>query len=429
MLRTRFISALLLLCAALGSAFVLRAAQQDPTANFAAQPSTSERLKKPGWWPTKHSARAEAYAGTTSCASCHSEIAASQKMAEMARTAQLASASPILESKPTHEFKVEQYAYKVTSNPPAVTVSDGKQSIRAPLAWAIGSGAIGQVYFAPHNDITYETQFTYYPDIHAFDTTTAHARVPSGLDAALGKQLSNSDVRKCFSCHSTGMTAAEPFDPHRVALGIQCEACHGPGIDHAQAMKRNDENGRDLIFNTKQLSPADQVDFCGACHKSAVDVASDGLSGVPTVRFPAYRLEMSRCWGTSGDRRIVCAACHNPHKPLVHELASYDKNCLACHQNRSATAKPSVSATSTDAWVPHSERVLFARTVGSNTVSPEPPAQNQSTDKSNLPGKACPVATSNCASCHMPKYELPDAHHRFTDHRIRSAREGDPYPD
>jgi hypothetical protein len=29
----------------------------------------------------------------------------------------------------------------------------------------------------------------------------------------------------------------------------------------------------------------------------------------------------------------------------------------------------------------------------------------------------------------MPKYELPDAHHRFTDHRIRIAREGDPYPD
>jgi hypothetical protein len=28
----------------------------------------------------------------------------------------------------------------------------------------------------------------------------------------------------------------------------------------------------------------------------------------------------------------------------------------------------------------------------------------------------------------MPKVELPGAHYKFTDHRIRIARPGDPYP-
>jgi len=44
------------------------------------------------------------------------------------------------------------------------------------------------------------------------------------------------------------------------------------------------------------------------------------------------------------------------------------------------------------------------------------------------PGPACPVGTTKCTSCHMPKIELPDFHHEFTDHRIRTVRKGDPFP-
>ena len=42
--------------------------------------------------------------------------------------------------------------------------------------------------------------------------------------------------------------------------------------------------------------------------------------------------------------------------------------------------------------------------------------------------KTCSVAKENCASCHMPKIELPGAHARFTDHQIRIARAKDAYP-
>jgi formate-dependent nitrite reductase cytochrome c552 subunit len=38
------------------------------------------------------------------------------------------------------------------------------------------------------------------------------------------------------------------------------------------------------------------------------------------------------------------------------------------------------------------------------------------------------VAKANCVTCHMPKIELPGAHARFTDHQIRIARAGEPYP-
>jgi formate-dependent nitrite reductase cytochrome c552 subunit len=38
------------------------------------------------------------------------------------------------------------------------------------------------------------------------------------------------------------------------------------------------------------------------------------------------------------------------------------------------------------------------------------------------------VAKANCVECHMPKVDLPGAHHKFTDHQIRIARAGEPYP-
>ena len=42
--------------------------------------------------------------------------------------------------------------------------------------------------------------------------------------------------------------------------------------------------------------------------------------------------------------------------------------------------------------------------------------------------KACPVAKTNCVSCHMPKLDLPGAHYKFTDHRIRIVKPNEPYP-
>jgi hypothetical protein len=112
-----------------------------------------------------------------------------------------------------------------------------------------------------------------------------------------------------------------------------------------------------------------------------------GATGLQTVRFPAYRLEKSRCWGTQGDTRVTCYACHNPHAPLERRPAAYDGACLQCHR-----------------------------------------LEHQQTDAQH-PGAACPVAKSNCVTCHMQKYELPEMHAKFTDHMIRVVRSGAAIPD
>jgi len=94
------------------------------------------------------------------------------------------------------------------------------------------------------------------------------------------------------------------------------------------------------------------------------------------LRFPAYRLEQSRCWG-NGDARLTCIACHDSHKPRVQDAAFYDKVCMGCHSPASAGLK----------------------------------------DRGHAIG-ICKVANHDCVSCHMPKYTIPSMHTDFTDHKI-----------
>lgn len=136
-----------------------------------------------------------------------------------------------------------------------------------------------------------------------------------------------------------------------------------------------------MIFNPASLDAPSSVDFCGSCHRTWWDVFQAPEKAVSIVRLPAYRLEQSRCWG-NGDARITCVACHNPHMPLVTESTQYDQKCLSCH-------------------------------VASSSMTPS----------ADHPGAGCPVKSADCTSCHMPKYELPQMHSKFTDHRIRIVRD------
>jgi hypothetical protein len=126
------------------------------------------------------------------------------------------------------------------------------------------------------------------------------------------------------------------------------------------------------------LSAEEMSELCGGCHRTWSQIALNGPRGVLNVRFQPYRLANSKCYDAT-DSRIRCSACHNPHRPLETNVASYDARCSACHSAAGHT-------------------------------------------------KTCSVAKENCITCHMPKIELPGAHKRFADHQIRIVRAGEPYP-
>ena len=310
----------------------------------------------------------------------------------MFKAASRVSDSILLQQHPELRFSDESYSY-VLSHTPSETkflIKDKTNAFSADAGWAFGLGEISQTYLIKQHDTFVESRLSYFRSLQGLDITPGHAAAaPAPIEKALGDPQQPETVRRCFGCHATASTVSGTFDPEHAILGVTCEACHGPGATHVTAMDAGQIAAASATtLNPKRLSPVDSVDFCGACHRTSVDVVLDlpPHIGVTNLRFQPSRLERSLCWGTSGDPRITCMACHDPHKPLVRDSAAYDGNCLQCH------AGP---ATPPDAKL----------------------------------APACRVGTKDCASCHMPKYEIPWVHGVFTDHFIRIVHPDAPFPE
>jgi len=309
----------------------------------------------------------------------------------MAQTSMEPSSSDQLRTHQEISFSLGPYSYRITRSgaQELYSVSTGTQTISEPFTWAFGAAGNGQSYLFNHDGKLYEARLTYYRTKDAFDISPNHPTTPSpSLEEAIGRHISSEEAAKCFGCHTTAATVSDKFEPEKSMPGITCEQCHGPGAAHVAAQKSGlGDSGIGAELNPARFPPPEAVDFCGTCHRTWWDVTLDGLTGTGTVRFPAYRLEKSRCWG-KGDARVTCMACHDPHKPLVKESASYDGRCLSCHRNS--------------------------------------PTAQRSADH---PGSPCTVAQQDCASCHMPKYEIPEMHTKFTDHMIRVVRKDGVFPE
>lgn len=291
------------------------------------------------------------------------------------------------------KFDLGPYRYEIETQPskPVMTIRTADASLSVELLWVFGSGHMGETYIYSKDGKYYESHLSFYVGPQVLDITPGQSRaLPASLEEAAGRLMPAAETHVCFGCHTTASTTSNQLAPNASFPGVTCEACHGPGAKHVAAARAHAEKrGSGLILNPARLERVDYVDFCGACHRTWQDVLSSHVagSGEVNVRFAPYRLENSRCW-KEGDARLTCVLCHDPHKPLVHELGSYDSNCLQCH---------------------------VASAGGKRTP--------------NRPGAACPVATAKCVSCHMPKVEPPNLHSAFTDHWIRIAKPGGAYPD
>jgi hypothetical protein len=294
----------------------------------------------------------------------------------------------VLQSHPRLEFRNGSYAYQIVreGNRSIYTIADGKDSISEPVLFCFGQGKAGQTYVFQHKGVFYESRVSYYQETQALDFTILHPRsAPDSLAAGLGRPMTMEAAQGCFACHSTAAVSAEKLQVDHLMPGITCEGCHGPGEKHIAAIKAGH---RDLqIFNPAKLE-ADELsqEFCGACHVSfekALLMPRQG--GTNNLRYQPYRIFNSR--GHSGDARISCVACHDPHDKLAEGAAFYDSKCLACHLT---TRDQATTVTRSAA--------------------------------------ACPVSKQDCTTCHMPKIELPGGHSKFTDHWIRIVKPGEPIP-
>ena len=358
--------------------------------------TTEDHLSDKGWWPTRRALATDVFVGDSACAKCHAPLVSGQVGSAMLRAASrragtLESGGPV---PGTFQSGSYFYTFLHADSGYVLEVKSGGDSLRSDVQWTFGAGNHGQTYLLEEEGAFYEAQVSSFAT-HSLGLTPGHADVSEGsLQHALGNRLSSLETARCFSCHTTAWSTGGKLDTTKAVPGVHCEACHGPGVRHITAMQEGRSgDATPTIFNPAHLNPAASVDFCGACHRTSMDIVLSGVpNGVSGIRFQPYRLEKSRCWNKAQDARLTCVACHDPHEPLVHDTAFYDAKCLSCHSRQD----------------PLRQGVAFSKS----------------------PGKAfvCPKAKASCTTCHMPKYNVPEMHSQFTDHFIRIVRTENAFP-
>lgn len=325
-------------------------------------------------------------ATTAACATCHAEQASTHGATGMANALEDVRTCDILKSHPKLTFEDGPYHYEIAreGDTSQYQVSDGKQTLRIPIGWAFGLGSAGQTYVFQINGRFFESRVSFYKALNGLDLTMgAQAVRPGNLEEAAGHMLDGEAARACFNCHATHASVDRQLNLTAMVPGVQCERCHGSATAHLAAVRGGDAKAGGMRKLSK-MSSEDTSDFCGQCHRTWSQIATNGPRGINNVRFQPYRLTNSKCYDVD-DARIRCTACHDPHQEVVATPASYDAKCLACHAaGVHAAAKASA--------------------------------------------KRCPVATGNCSTCHMPRLALPGSHNLFTDHQIRIVRKNETYP-
>jgi Cytochrome c554 and c-prime len=316
----------------------------------------------------------------SACAACHRTEATRYRATPMADALEKVNGCTILKQHPDLSFQEGPYHSRIArqGDRSILTVTHGSETLTIPLLWAFGHGKAGQTYVFEYDGAMYESRVSFYNALGALDLTMgALGSSPHSIVEAAGRRMDDIGARDCFGCHSNGGVTEKKLHLESLVPGVGCQSCHGPAEKHTEAVRVGDPVAAELP-HLGALSAGDLADLCGRCHRTWSQIALNGPRGVNNVRFQPYRLVNSKCFDPE-DRRIRCAACHDPHGEVETNLATYDAKCTACH----AAA---------------------------------------------LHTKVCRVAKANCVGCHMPKLDLPGAHAQFTDHQIRIVRAGDPYP-
>ncbi len=320
----------------------------------------------------------EANASPSACAPCHRAQTSAFANAGMTRALESGKNCAILRANPKLTVRIGGYSYEIarSGDESIYTVTDGKETIRIPIDWAFGQGVAGQTYVFPRAGRWYESRVSYFSALRGLDLTMgAQTIAPRNLLEAAGRLAEPAEMGQCFDCHATGVLKFPRPALSAMIEGVQCERCHGVSEAHLRAVRTGSAG---TMRKLGALTTEEMSEFCGQCHRTWSQIAMNGPRGIQNVRFQPYRLGNSKCYDT-GDNRIRCTACHDPHRDVETRAGAYDSKCAACHS-------------------PGSSRI-------------------------------CRVAKKDCVTCHMPRLELPGAHKKFTDHMIRIVKANEPYPD
>ncbi len=167
---------------------------------------------------------------------------------------------------------------------------------------------------------------------------------------------------RCLECHASYIGArtdqmmrlnvAEQFDKSTLVYSVDCERCHGPAAQHVD-FQTNNPGVKTAKFITlySALPRVRRMDMCAVCHsgnRSQMLKSTFGFKPGDTLanfKLPDFvrasdtgkldvhgnqfqLLEGSKCFINS---KMDCATCHDTHQNQRGNTVLFTQKCLGCH--------------------------------------------------------------------------------------------------
>jgi predicted CXXCH cytochrome family protein len=188
---------------------------------------------------------------------------------------------------------------------------------------------------------------------------TAHAGAWTTLATSVGEDVS------CRACHTTnalgntieGAVGGYFAQPDSRYHDVQCESCHGPGLDHVRTPTRDTwplaslAVGTDLSSGCGECHTGDHQPFVEQWASSRHANVRASPAGNPSCSSCHRGQDVLRSWGVRSEYQeknatehlpIGCGVCHDPHDAtnpkqlrMPIDVASEEENlCMQCHHKR-----------------------------------------------------------------------------------------------
>jgi hypothetical protein len=336
--------AALLACAAAGLPALLAALPgcRSPGAHPSVEPASDTQLVDstgasgiPVHRPVPLAALA-AYAGSEACVACHPRQAGQIRTHHahtLARVDATRSGPLFQRSDRVDDPRLlATYRPAVQAGKCVLQATQGRSTEVTEAVYAFGSGNRAFTYLGRYGGPVVELRLTYYRQAGRWDFTPGQS--PGyPVSTLLGRALEKKEGEECFTCHSTAPVseAGEPR-PARSILGVGCEACHGPGRAHIQAVTRGGADPDIRMVRLARFRDRVSTELCGQCHRTGeAGDPHDPVARAQIPRLQGLALSLSRCFQKS-QGRLSCVTCHDPHRDATAtSRTEYNGQCLSCH--------------------------------------------------------------------------------------------------
>lgn len=283
------------------------------------------------------------FGGSEACAACHAAEAAGHSASRHART--LTRVTPagagdaFRRTADLFDLELEVHLEtRVKDGECQLVASRGSETRAVRADYAFGSGHVGVTYVARYRDQPVELRASYYPKEGRWEFTPGQQpQAFQGTMTAVGRILKPESAQRCFLCHSTALVHRQgQVQPRRSILGVGCEACHGPGMAHVEAVRRGDPDLR--MPHLGAFRERVSLELCGQCHRAPGDGAQ--VDEAQIARFQGVALSRSACFRRSAGQ-LSCLSCHDPHHDADRTpRARYNAVCSGCHAPAHPGQKP-----------------------------------------------------------------------------------------